>query len=407
MERAKMFMVGLRHPDLLSLDPVLDVLRWSFEVLLSGVMPDRDHNGHPLTGWRAKPGVAGERIAGPYVFLLTHIIGDWLFLREVLDLEGRHYGVDTFCWLCNATKSSGRLCAWQYTDNAPWLSTLLTHRIFMLSRLGLAIARWPGFHLTMVLIDLMHCLALGIYHWELGACLFELLDLGRWRDAENHPTAWKEDWATQLASAYVEFEAYCKQHKIKHSHPAFSLNSLSMSSKKSRPFLKGKAANMLHIGSWLSAVTREYANKGDDWADARANCIYGFDQTIKLLKSAPLILNGWHVRALESCRQAALDSHGYLSQSAAERSLGRWLTKPKHHLFDHCLRIMIRERVNVTFHWCFADESFVGMIKRIAAACHGGGSLERRVAFRWLLLHKLTTDPLRLLADDSGSVAAT
>ena len=151
MERAKMFMVGIRHPDLLSLDPILDVLRWSFEVLLTGVMPHRDHNGDPVTGWRAE--VAGDRIAGDFAFLLTHIIGDWLFLREVLDLEGRHYGVDRFCWLCSATKSKGRLCAWHYTDNAHWLSTLETHYEFMASRLGLAVARWPGFHLAMVSID--------------------------------------------------------------------------------------------------------------------------------------------------------------------------------------------------------------------------------------------------------------
>ena len=389
MERAKMFMVGVRHPDLLSLDPIIDVLRWSFEVLLKGEMPDHDHNGNPVEGWRAE--VKGMRIAGPYVFLLTHIIRDWLFLREVLDLEGRHYGVDKFCWLCSATKKKGRLSAWNFTDDAQWLSEMLTHFDFMAGRLGLAIAQWPGFHLTMVLIDLMHCLALGIYHWELGATLFELLDLGRWRKAGN-AMRWKEDWAMQLADAYEEFDAYCKLHNIKHSHPAFSLNSLSMSSKSSRPYLKGKAANMLHLGSWLSAVTREYANKGDDWADARANCIYGFDMTIKILTPAPMILNNWHARKLEECRQCALWSHGYLSQIAGQRSLGRWLTKPKHHLFDHCLRIMIRDRVNVTFHWCFADESFVGLIKKIAAACHGGDALERMVAKRWVLLHATTAD---------------
>ena len=110
--------------------------------------------------------MAGLRIAGPYVFLLTHIIGDWLFLREVLDLEGRH-GVDRFCWLCNDTKLAGRLCAWHFADTAHWLSTMLAHLQFMAPRLGLAIAQRLGFYLTMVLIDLMHCLALG--HLPLGA----------------------------------------------------------------------------------------------------------------------------------------------------------------------------------------------------------------------------------------------
>ena len=104
-----------------------------------------------------------------------------LFLQGLLDLEGRHYGVDSFCWLCQAAKYLGPICAWTNTDDAAWLASLLNRLEFMASRLGVALTLWPEFHLLMVLIDLMHCLALGIYHWEVGACLYEFLELGRWR----------------------------------------------------------------------------------------------------------------------------------------------------------------------------------------------------------------------------------
>ena len=191
----------------------------------------------------------------------------------------------------------------------------------------------------------------------------------------------------QLTHAYVEFRVYCDHHQLSHSHPAFSPKSLSLKNQHRRPYRKGKAANMLHIGSWLAAVIMEYANLGDDWADVRANCIYGFDNTIQILKGAPFILNDGHAEQSESSRQAALIPHGYLSQAAAQRRLGRWLTKPKHHLFDHCVRNMILDRVNVTFLLSFEEASFVGLIKRTAHSCHGGDAIEVSVVKRWHLLH--------------------
>ena len=77
MESAKMSMLVVRFSKMILLNPLLDVLRWSFECLLAGHMPTHDHNGKEFTGSRHN--VAGDRIAG-------HIIGDWLFFREVLDL---------------------------------------------------------------------------------------------------------------------------------------------------------------------------------------------------------------------------------------------------------------------------------------------------------------------------------
>ena len=50
MERRKMLMLVVRFHSLIALDPLVYVLRWSFEGLLTGRMPTEDHEGNTLTG---------------------------------------------------------------------------------------------------------------------------------------------------------------------------------------------------------------------------------------------------------------------------------------------------------------------------------------------------------------------
>ena len=125
---SRQLLCAVRASKLLNLDDVMDVLKWSFNALMTGIMPVNDHLGHPLTGELAKD--AGKAVAGPYKLLLCHVVGDWEFLRDYLDLEN-HYNVDEFCFLCRATKSHTCNCAWNYAADAPWVSTARSNAEFM------------------------------------------------------------------------------------------------------------------------------------------------------------------------------------------------------------------------------------------------------------------------------------
>ena len=54
-------------------------------------------------------------------------------------------------------------------------------------------------------------------------------------------------------------------------------------------------------------------------------------------------------------------------------------------MYDHCLRLAIQERINPTFWWCFSDETFIGLLGRLAKIAANGPGLELAVVNKWLL----------------------
>ena len=387
MAIATSIVFAMRSAVVLSFDPLLEILAWSFAALLSGTMPDVDHNGCAFVS-KQRQKLAGRKVAGPYIFLLCQLVGDWQFLVETLSLDAT-YSRDVFCFLCSATKSPGPACGWQYGPACGWLNTLVSDAAFRAQNPDLVWYLFQGFCLQTVQLDLMHIICLGIYHWILGASLWELVIGSRWLPHLQGPFRFVR--SMQLRAATDEFRRWANHNKVKHSQLAFSLSSLSMTSLKCLPYLKGKAANLLAVADWLTEVCATYVGSGNDHDNARANALWGYSTMIKTLQAAPIVLGDDHCKDVEVCRQAALYSHGALSWAGALTKSGTWLTKPKMHLLDHCIRRALRDRVNPTYFWVFSDESFVGMIRNIARRCHGGVALERTLCERWMILFDVSS----------------
>ena len=383
MSVAKILCFAIRPTCILSFDPILQVLAWSFHVLLSGIMPAVGPDGEtPLTGPRSR--LAGQPIAGGLKFVFMQLVGDWQFLVQTLQLNNT-YSHDLFCFLCRCTKSAGPRCAWNYHHAAGWVSSMVAEASFYAEHQDLVWYEFPGFCVHMVRLDLMHLLCLGIFHWVLGACLWEMVQEGRWLpDLRGN---WKYRHGMQLQSATHEFRQWARSRKISHKQLAFSIGSLSMSSLQSRPYLKGKAHNLNVVAQWLGDVAAEVARGAPDDVHkaARANCLWGYNSSLNLLRDAPVFLPDETAADLELCRGAALYSHGALSWAAGQCGTGTWLTKPKNHMYDHCMRLAQVERLNPIFWWCFADESFVGLVSVIAKRVHCGASLEGMLLERWII----------------------
>ena len=382
MSLAKMLCFAIRPTCVLSFDPIFQVLAWSLHVLLSGLMPSVGPDGENLTGARSR--LAGQPIAGDWKFVFMQLVGDWQFLVETLQLENT-YSRDMFCFLCRCTKSAGPRCAWTYDLAAGWVRSMVTEASFHLSHRDLVWYLFPGFCVHMVRLDLMHMVCLGIFHWILGACLWETVQEGGWLPALRGN--WKYRHGMQLRSATHEFREWARHRKMSHGQRAFSIGQLSMSSLQARPYLKGKAANLCVVAQWLADISAEIASvaPGDRHKAARANCLWGYVSSLNVLKDAPLILSDEVAADLEICRRAALYSHGALSWAAGQCGAGTWLTKPKMHMYDHCLRLAQHERLNPMFWWCFADESFVGLVAKLAKLCHAGSALEDSIVERWII----------------------
>ena len=376
----KVFMMGVRKAFLLSMDCLVLALSWSFACLLTGVMPSHDENGSPLEGVRAAK--ANMPIAGESKFLLTQIVGDWEWLSDSFWLQHCDYRNDAFCYLCRATKNVGPFCAWVYTSNPGRLATMVTHAEFMQDRDDNPHCLLPGFHVLSIRLDLMHIVCLGVYHWLCGSAIWTILLLGRWGDES---TPWKRCRAKQLRIATTEFRDWTKRNYLRHSHQTFSLSGLCMSTLQSRPDMYGQAANLSVVARWLSEVTLEYSGRGNPQHDLLANTLWGFTHSIRLLQQWPLILSLRQCAQLEECRRSALVCYGTLSAESAEAGSNLWVSKPKWHMYDHCLRLAIQERINPTFWWCFSDETFIGLLGRLAKIAANGPGLELAVVNKWLL----------------------
>ena len=68
---------------------------------------------------------------------------------------------------------------------------------------------------------------------------------------------------------------------------------------------------------------------------------------------------------MDIATQAALFSNHALSAEMVASGVWRSPQKPKHHATDHCLRLAATSELNPAWHWCFADEDFIGKMKKL------------------------------------------
>lgn len=166
-----------------TLDQIYDVIVWSFGVLGSGVWPHLDHCGKPLTGARA--GLAGKNIMGGRIAVWSETRGDWKWLKESFKFD--HYANNSCCHLCSASRVDESLLYTQTGPEAGWQNTRVDHQQYIDNFAGElpALARVPGFYLTRVFIDSMHCVCMGVVPYVIGSTIWELQNQGAFEDHQQ------------------------------------------------------------------------------------------------------------------------------------------------------------------------------------------------------------------------------
>ena len=344
--QSRILILASRLHRLVDDDAPLRVLAWSWQCLIDGVMPSRDHEGALLTGEREI--TAGLPIAGGFRFLLTQIVGDWKLFREVFRLDA-HDNRDSFCFLCPAHKRAGELCGWNYNPHAEWSRRLNTNAAFMFNREDVPLCSLPGFHLSLIKLDLMHICMLGIFHHVIGSSLWELVRANHWqRPGDAAGGRWEDRAALQLKRAYIAFTLWCKTHHVSHSQTKFSLAKLSMGALDDAPYFKSKAANCLATMHWIATVAKSKfdANPACRHSGDVANCFWGFNECMNMLQHAGRWLTEREVERLEKYRRASLYSFSALAHESIEVGAGTWHTTHKMHMYDHALRKASQDRHN-------------------------------------------------------------
>lgn len=146
-----------------TLDEVFSVLAWSFAAMLDGFYPPVDHKGNPwCDGTRAN--LAGKPLAGGFRGVWAESRGDWDWQVKCYRLRG--WSSTSCCHLCDATPNEGPLVYTDFSNEAPWRATLVTHDQWMAEARDhkqgrCPLCEIPGWHLSSIKIDTMHTLNLG------------------------------------------------------------------------------------------------------------------------------------------------------------------------------------------------------------------------------------------------------
>ena len=198
-----------------TLRPLLEVFIWSLTILMSGVMPGKNHKGEEFTAARdrRRRSLAGSRVAGPYLFYLCQIVGDWKWFREEFKLAA-NYGQNFCCWRCKATKDgTNGVPAYDFNFWAEWTKHPRTAQEYALVLIRSALTGIPGFDMDMLKCDLMHIVLLGVLLFANGGALWEMaFDYNVWPlHGPDLKRGWKSKMNNALGHAYLDFKDWLKK----------------------------------------------------------------------------------------------------------------------------------------------------------------------------------------------------
>ena len=353
---------------------------WSFTSMF--------HGAHPEWPWAdgtpKRRALAGTALCGPYKFVFYEVVSDWDYAVKAFHLESHFNTAPGCCHLCSATKGGIR----DYMDfsvAALWTAERSRNADYLASRAGRMspISTIPGFHILACGPELMHAGPLGVLLIAAGCTLYELVCEGYWVGC-NDVGVWKVRLALRLGRAYQDFKRWQRRTRKHCSQSKFKVSSLSMSRLRDLPTLKAKAFNCLVVVAWLAELCGAQVPTGNARVQLRALTLWGFNEFFDIVRAAPMWLSDAHIESIKVARDAALYGYGGLAALARASHHNRWVPRPKLHMIDHAFREAAATRRNPGSCWAFQEEDNMGVVIRIASACHGF-TIESRTLQRWML----------------------
>ena len=355
-----------------TLEPLYAAIVWSFQILATGIMPSRGHDGRVFdtkkkaTAYRAR--AAGGRVMGKFLGIFMQLLGDLKWLKEEFRLPF-HYNHVKCCCKCKGVKrGADGPKAFDYGPDAEWQQHPRTHAEVFGHGDQSELVGLPGFAMLRMMADLMHIGLLGVVQWAVGAILWECVrDLDLW-PIDVLPGGWKINMNRKLALAYTDFKEWSRLRGVSTSQPKFSVAKLDMSTLGGSPYFKGKANNTLYVAYWLSSVATAESNRQDENVHlSRCSAmLWGYCSIFTICREGDLWLTDEEVVKLEFSRQAALYNNAALSLDKPHR----FPQKPKHHELDHAIRESCRSHLNPGHHWAFSDEDFIGRMAKLGRSVH-------------------------------------
>ena len=335
-------------------DAILSVFSWSMKLLLQGFWPSCRHDG---SAWsdsdKSRAQLQGEMGVRA---MLCQSRGDWAWVKEVFGFPA--WSSSEICWLCEANRDDVPFS--DFSLSAAWRkkrrsATSLFARLREQGIPRSPLFGCPGFHVSMVVIDLLHACDLGVSQVALGNLFYELL-----------PTVGSVR-AEQVANLWAKIKTYYRNGNAPSQIQTLTLEMIRLPNKG--PKLRTKGAETRGLVPFGAQLAREHnANEGS----SRSHALM---RTFKYLLEFYMFVSQEPYNAPE----AAIAARNFL---LLYKSLGAhagggsdpklWIVKPKFHMMQELAEFQAPDldASPATF-WAYKDEDFVGFVAQFAGSRGG------------------------------------
>ena len=365
----------IRKSDMVAgtMDAILKVASWSFNILLSGEHPERNYHGMPA------PFTRGSKLADGWCGSLCQIRGDWQFYCEVF-LFPQWNCNDAMCWLCRASSVDPRILWTDHRCCAGWRSTLWTHETYMqyLRDEGrpqpTLLAEVTGLRLEQIMIDILHTVDQGVSAHIIGNILWivavvrSFFGVGNMREKVKKLNQHIQDWYKRTKCPY-QLQGPVTLERLRATSAAY-------------PKLKGKAAAIRYLMPYALELAMA-ASDGSDTDRTMVEIARLMVRFYNIVSSQSQFLTPAAKEELPAIGQEVADYYSKLASEAFDAGKKLWKESPKLHLWEHLTQFQCINFGNPRYYWTYPDEDLVGAMIEIAETCHPN-TLPVTVLFKWL-----------------------
>ena len=348
-----------------TLAALFQIINWSFNVLASGITPETDHMGRLAVG-------GGRYLAQQFRGILSQVRGDWEFHVSTFKFPSWQ-GADNMCWMCSAS-SRGALCFTNARVDAAWRATRRTHEMFIADFRARGEPLPPlfdviGFRLECVMIDILHCMDLGVTAHIVGNIMWLCVRKKVWGGRTNE---------ANVQTLMVQMRKWYKQSPRDRSKLQGDLTVERIRTQGGWPKLKAKGAATRHLVGFACVLAREYLDPIHQSLTSLLARFYNLIDVDDMFLAPPVKVE------MPQLGRRLIEIYSVLSANALANHEKLWKFSPKHHLAQHLFEWQCVELGNPKFYTTYADEDLVGRLIDVAESCHPK-TLSLTAMYKWLL----------------------
>ena len=215
----------------------------------------------------------------------------------------------------------------------------------------------PGFCLSLIRCDFMHCCFLGLFQITCANMIWELLALDHFC-----PSAYNV--AARLSFAFASLKTYALSHRFTLDLSTFTPSTVGS---PSHPDLGCKAHDVRIMVGWLSKQCLQAADKDTPHGKLRATIAWAQEELCFSIEQAPRYLVDDHARnRVVDAGHKFLDLYVSVSETFKDSGTKQWLLLRKAHPLIHMLEDLQCDLHNPRFFSGWTDETLMHKVVLMA-----------------------------------------